>query len=547
MSKEIVFVEQSKILNYVQNFTNLVKSTFGPCGKSVLIQQSYGGPRFTKDGVSVAKAAGSADALEDLLFSVLKKAPDNENLRDGTTSATILTHELYRLALRSVSAGASAVEVSKGIEKAVAATVKKLQEEAMQIGSDFEKIKQVATIAANGDDVLGSLIADAIQKVGPKGAVTIESSKARETELEVVEGMEFDRGYLSQYLLTDQEKMMCVFDDPYVLLVEKKISAIQPLIPILEAVLREGRSLLIVAEDFDNEILTTFTLNRLRSGLKICPVKSPGYGDNRKHIMQDIAVLTGATVISEEVGLQLDKIDKTFMNYMGKAKRTVVRKDTTTIVAVATAAPDQGVADRCAQIEKQIEECKSDYDREKLEERLAKLSGGVAVVRIGGATEIEVSERKDRADDAYGATRAAVEGGILPGGGTALLHAASFAVKQLKAENEDQKIGFSVVEQAASCLLRVIAENAGKSGEVVLSKVLETSSAKGIRWGYDAKNDAYVDMVASGVIDALLIVSTALQNASSVARLLLTTSGIVLDKPEKEAARAPSHGMDGGY
>jgi chaperonin GroEL len=538
-AKEVKFGSDAreKMLRGVDILADAVKVTLGPKGRNVVIEKSFGAPRITKDGVSVAKEIELADKFENMGAQMVREVASktNDKAGDGTTTATVLAQAIVREGAKAVAAGMNPMDLKRGIDMAVAEAVKDLNARSKKISTSAE-VAQVGTISANGETEIGQMIADAMQKVGNEGVITVEEAKTAETELEVVEGMQFDRGYLSPYFVTNAEKMVAELDDPYILIHEKKLSNLQALLPVLEAVVQSSRPLLIVAEDVEGEALATLVVNKLRGGLKIAAVKAPGFGDRRKAMLEDIAILTGGQVISEDLGIKLENVT---LAMLGHAKRVSISKENTTIVDGAGAKAD--IEARVAQIKAQIEETTSDYDREKLQERLAKLAGGVAVIRVGGSTEVEVKEKKDRVDDALNATRAAVEAGIVPGGGTALLRAKA-AVAKLSSDNLDIERGIKIVLAALEAPIRQIAVNAGVEGSVVVSKVLE----KGETFGFDAQNETYVDMIQAGIIDPTKVVRTALQDAASVAGLLVTTEAMVAELPKKEAAPAmPGGGMGG--
>ncbi|MEO1966637.1 chaperonin GroEL [Hyphomonas sp.] len=527
-AKKVVFSSDAreKMLKGVDTLANAVKVTLGPKGRNVVIEKSFGAPRTTKDGVTVAKEIELEDKLENMGAQMLREVASKANdvAGDGTTTATVLAQAIVREGMKRVAAGMNPMDLKRGIDKAAAEVVSHIKAESKKISANSE-IAQVGTISANGDTEVGAMIAEAMAKVGNEGVITVEEAKALETELDVVEGMQFDRGYLSPYFITDAEKMTVELDDPYILLHEKKLSSLQPMLPVLESVVQSQKPLLIIAEDVDGEALATLVVNKLRGGLKIAAVKAPGFGDRRKAMLQDIAVLTGGQVISEDLGIKLENVT---LDMLGTAKRVSIDKDNTTIVDGAGAKAD--IEARVSQIRKQIEDTSSDYDREKLQERLAKLAGGVAVIKVGGATEVEVKERKDRVDDALNATRAAVEEGILPGGGTALLRA-SRAITA-KGANEDEQAGIDIVHRALEAPIRQIAENAGVEGSVVVANVLAKEDRN---WGFNAQSEEYGDLVATGVIDPAKVVRSAIQNAASVAGLLITTEASITEAPKKAA------------
>jgi len=527
------------MLRGVDILANAVKVTLGPKGRNVVIEKSFGAPRMTKDGVTVAKEIELEDKFENMGAQMVREVASktSDTAGDGTTTATILAHSIVREGAKSVAAGMNPMDLKRGVYLAVSAVVEDLKKNARKVTKNDE-IAQVGTISANGDAEIGRFLAEAMQKVGNEGVITVEEAKSLTTELEVVEGMQFDRGYLSPYFITNAEKMRAELEDPYILINEKKLSNLQELLPVLEAVVQSGKPLLIVAEDVEGEALATLVVNKLRGGLKVAAVKAPGFGDRRKAMLQDIAVLTGGTAISDDLGIKLENVT---LNMLGRAKRVVIEKENTTIVDGAGSKVD--IAARVQQIKAQIEETTSDYDREKLQERLAKLAGGVAVIRVGGATEVEVKERKDRVEDAMHATRAAVEEGIVPGGGVALLYAAR-SLDKLQPENEDQRVGIEIVRRALRAPARQIVENAGMDGSVVIGKLTDQKNAN---YGFDAQKGEYVDLVKAGIIDPTKVVRTALQDAASIASLLITTEAMVAERPEKKGppAGAPGGGMGG--
>jgi chaperonin GroEL len=525
------------MLRGVDTLANAVKVTLGPKGRNVVIEKSFGAPRITKDGVTVAKEIELADRFENMGAQMVREVASKQNdaAGDGTTTATVLAQAIVREGAKAVAAGINPMDLKRGIDLAVEAVTASLGKHSKTI-TGSEEVAQVGTISANGDHAIGEMIAEAMKKVGKEGVITVEEAKTAETELDVVEGMQFDRGYLSPYFVTNSEKMIAELEDPYILIHEKKLSGLQTMLPLLEAVVQTGKPLLIVAEDVEGEALATLVVNKLRGGLKIAAVKAPGFGDRRKAMLEDIAILTGGTAISEDLGIKLETVT---LNMLGRAKKVRIEKENTTIVDGAGSKKE--IDARVSQIKAQIEETTSDYDREKLQERLAKLAGGVAVIRVGGATEVEVKEKKDRVDDALNATRAAVEEGILPGGGVALLRAVK-ALEGLKAGNDDQKTGIEIVRKAITAPARQIVENAGDDGAVVVGKLLES---KDYAWGYDAQSGEYRDMVKAGIIDPTKVVRTAIQDAASVAGLLITTEAMVAELPKKDAAPAmPAGGMD---
>jgi chaperonin GroEL len=528
---------RDRMLRGVDILANAVKVTLGPKGRNVILDKSFGAPRTTKDGVTVAKEIELEDKFENMGAQMVREVASKTNdvAGDGTTTACVLAQAIVREGGKSVAAGMNPMDLKRGVDLAILTVVNDLKQRSKKIKSS-EEISQVATIAANGETDIGQMIAEAMQKVGNEGVITVEEAKSLDTELDVVEGMQFDRGYLSPYFVTNAEKMVAELDDPYILLHEKKLSGLQAMLPLLEAVVQSARPLLIVAEDVEGEALATLVVNKLRGGLKVAAVKAPGFGDRRKAMLEDIAVLTGGQVISEDLGIKLENVT---LNMLGRAKRVRVEKENTTIVDGAGKKPD--IQARITQIKAQIEDTTSDYDREKLQERLAKLAGGVAVIKVGGATEIEVKERKDRVDDALNATRAAVEEGIVPGGGVALLRAKK-AVKALISDNADIQAGINIVSKALESPIRQIAENSGVEGSIVVGKVMEKSG----NFGFDAQREEYVDLVAAGIIDPTKVVRIALQDAASVASLLITTEAMVAERPKKEAAPAmPGGGMGG--
>ena len=541
MAKDVKFSTdaRTKMLEGVDVLANAVKVTLGPKGRNVVLDKSFGAPRITKDGVSVAKEIELEDKFQNMGAQMVREVASKTNdvAGDGTTTATVLAQAIVREGAKAVAAGLNPMDLKRGIDLAVESVVAELQGQAKKISSG-EEIAQVGTISANGDREVGEMLAKAMEKVGNEGVITVEEAKSLETELDVVEGMQFDRGYLSPYFVTDSEKMKAVLEDPFILLHEKKLTSLQPMLPILEAAVQSGKPLLIIAEDIEGEALATLVVNKLRGGLKIAAVKAPGFGDRRKAMLEDIAILTGGQVISEDVGIKLENVT---LDMLGTAKRVEISKEETTIVDGAGSADE--IQARCSQIRSQADQATSDYDREKLQERLAKLAGGVAVIRVGGATEIEVKERKDRVDDAMNATRAAVEEGIVAGGGTALLKAiASLDSVVGKVANDDQKVGIDIVRRALQAPVRQIAENAGVDGAVVAGKLLENAEA---HFGFNAQTGVYEDLVKAGVIDPVKVVRTALQDASSVAGLLITTEAMVADKPEPKGAGPAMPDMGG--
>ncbi len=530
MAKEIKFdVDvRSKMKEGADALADAVKVTLGPKGRNVVIDKKFGAPQVTKDGVTVAKEVELSDRYANMGAQMVKEVASktNEQAGDGTTTATVLAQAIINVGLKNVTAGANPMDLKRGIDKAVAAVVAELKKNSSPVGSDYSKIEQVGTISANNDSNIGKLIADAMSKVSGDGVITVEEAKGTETEVKVVEGMQFDRGYISPYFMTNSDKMEAVLDDASVLITDKKISTMKDLLPILEPIAREGRSLLIIAEDVDGEALTTLVVNKLRGTLKIAAVKAPGFGDRRKEMLQDIATLTGAIVVSEERGFTLEN---TTPDMLGKAEKVTITKDNTTIVGGA--GDKEAIADRVAQIRKQIENTTSDYDKEKLQERLGKLAGGVAVLYVGAGSEIEMKEKKDRVEDALNATRAAVEEGYLPGGGVSYIRAAE-VLKNLKGENEDETTGIHIIARAIEEPLRQIAQNAGVDGSVIIQKIRENEGD----FGYNARTDEYVNMFEAGVIDPTKVARVALENAASVAGMFLTTECGIVDIPEKEAA-----------
>jgi chaperonin GroEL len=529
---------RERMLRGVDILANAVKVTLGPKGRNVVLDKSFGAPRVTKDGVTVAKEIELKDKFENMGAQMVREVASKTNdiAGDGTTTATVLAQAIVREGVKSVAAGMNPMDLKRGIDLAVTAVVEDLKKRSRKIG-DSAEIAQVGTISANGETEIGSMIAEAMERVGNEGVITVEEAKSLETELEVVEGMQFDRGYLSPYFVTDADKMQAVLEDPYILIFEKKLSGLQAMLPLLEAAVQSGKPLLIVAEDVEGEALATLVVNKLRGGLKVAAVKAPGFGDRRKAMLQDIAILTGGTAISEDVGIKLENVT---LDMLGRAKRVIITKEETTVVSGSGKKAD--IQARCGQIKAQIEETSSDYDREKLQERLAKLAGGVAVIRVGGATEVEVKERKDRVDDALHATRAAVEEGIVPGGGVALLRAAA-KLEKLETENDDQKVGVRIVRRALEAPVRQIAENAGTDGSIVVGKILESKDAQ---WGFNAQTGKYTNLVKDGVIDPTKVVRAALQDAASIAGLLITTEAMVAEKPEKKEPAMPGAGGMGG-
>ncbi|MFI4966382.1 MAG: chaperonin GroEL [Caulobacterales bacterium] len=536
-AKDVFFASDARdrMLRGVNILANAVKVTLGPKGRNVIIEKSFGAPRSTKDGVTVAKEIELTDRFENLGAQLIREVASktNDKAGDGTTTATVLAQAIVTEGLKSVAAGMNPMDLKRGVDKAVAKVVEEIKNSSRKVTTNAE-ISQVGTISANGDTEVGEMIAKAMAKVGNEGVITVEEAKTAETELDVVEGMQFDRGYLSPYFITNAEKMEADLEEPMILLFEKKLSSLQPLLPVLEAVVQSGRPLLIIAEDVEGEALATLVVNKLRGGLRVAAVKAPGFGDRRKAMLEDIAILTGGQLISEDLGIKLENVT---LDMLGKAKKVTITKDDTTLVDGS--GDKAGIEGRIAQIKKQIEDTTSDYDKEKLQERLAKLAGGVAVVRVGGSTEVEVKEKKDRVDDALNATRAAVEEGIVPGGGVALLKA-SKVLDGFKGDNDDQEAGVAIVRRALQAPIRQIAENAGVEGSIVVGKVLENASAT---FGFNAQTEEYVDMVQAGVIDPAKVVRTALQDAASVAGLMITTEAAIVEAPKKGGGAG---GMPGG-
>ncbi|MEM6414559.1 MAG: chaperonin GroEL [Pseudomonadota bacterium] len=539
-AKEVKFEAEAreKMLRGVDILANAVKVTLGPKGRNVVIDKSFGAPRTTKDGVTVAKEIELEDKFENMGAQMVREVASktNDEAGDGTTTATVLAQAIVKEGAKSVAAGMNPMDLKRGVDLAVSKVIEDIQSRSTKIAASSE-IAQVGTISSNGEKEIGDMIAQAMEKVGNEGVITVEEAKSLETELDVVEGMQFDRGYLSPYFITNADKMVAELEDPYILLHEKKLSNLQSMLPLLEAVVQSGRPLLIIAEDVEGEALATLVVNKLRGGLKIAAVKAPGFGDRRKAMLEDIAVLTGGEVISEDLGIKLENVT---LEQLGTSKKVTINKDDTTIVDGAGAKNE--IDARTSQIRKQIEDTTSDYDREKLQERLAKLAGGVAVIKVGGATEVEVKERKDRVDDALNATRAAVEEGIVPGGGSALLYA-SKALDGLTGENSDQNAGIQIVRRALEAPIRQIVTNAGGEGSIVVGKLLEQSDTK---FGYNAQTEEYVDLISTGIIDPAKVVRTALQDAASVAGLLITTEAMVAEAPKKDAPAAPAMPDMGG-
>ena len=524
---------RERMLRGVDILADAVKVTLGPKGRNVVIDKSFGAPRITKDGVTVAKEIELADKFENMGAQMVREVASktNDTAGDGTTTATVLAQAIIREGAKAVAAGMNPMDLKRGVDKAVAEVVKYLEANTKKITTSAE-VAQVGTLSANGETEIGEMIAKAMEKVGNEGVITVEEAKSIQTELDVVEGMQFDRGYVSPYFITNAEKMIAEMDQPYILIFEKKLSGLQPMLPLLETVVQSGRPLVIIAEDVEGEALATLVVNKLRGGLKVAAVKAPGFGDRRKAMLEDIAILTGGQMIAEDLGIKLENVT---LAMLGKAKMVRIEKENTTIVDGAGSKDE--IQGRCEQIKAQVEDTTSDYDREKLQERLAKLAGGVAVIRVGGSTEVEVKERKDRVDDALHATRAAVEEGIVPGGGVALLRA-STKLGHLKGLNNDEQVGIEIVRRAIQAPLKQIAENAGKDGAVVAGETLRNDSPT---FGYDAQKDEYKDLVAAGIIDPTKVVRTALQDAASVASLLITTEAMIAERPEKKAA-APAGG-----
>jgi chaperonin GroEL len=539
-AKEVRFSgdARERMLRGVDILANTVKVTLGPKGRNVVLDKSFGAPRITKDGVTVAKEIELADKFENMGAQMVKEvATQTSNLAgDGTTTATVLAQAIVHEGVKAVAAGMNPMDLKRGVDMAVEAVVEDVKKRSKKVSTNAE-IAQVGSISANGDKEIGEMIAKAMQKVGNEGVITVEEAKSLETELDVVEGMQFDRGYISPYFVTNAEKMICELEEPYILLHEKKLPGVQVILPLLEAVVKSGKPLLIVAEDIEGEALATLVVNKLRGGLKVAAVKAPGFGDRRKAMLDDIAVLTGGQMISEDLGIKLENVT---LDMLGKAKKVRIEKENTTIIDGAGKKKD--IEGRIGQIKAQVEETTSDYDKEKLQERLAKLAGGVAIIRVGGATEVEVKERKDRVEDAMHATRAAVEEGVVAGGGVALLYGIK-SLARLKPENDDQKVGIDIVRRALQTPARQIVENAGADGSVVIGKLLEKGDAN---HGFDAQTGNYTDMVKAGIIDPTKVVRLALQGAASIAALLITTEAMVAEKPEKKASQPmPGGGMGG--
>ncbi len=542
-AKDIMFGTdaRAKMLQGVETLAKTVKVTLGPKGRNVMLDKSYGAPKLTKDGVSVAKEVELKDKFENMGAQLIKEVAQKtaDKAGDGTTTATVLAEAIIKEGCKAVAAGMNPMDVKRGIDMAVESVVNDVKSRSKSVQSSAE-IAQVGTISANGDTTIGEYIAKAMEKVGNEGVITVEDAKGLETELDVVEGMQFDRGYLSPYFVTNAEKMNCEYDNPFILLYDKKISNLQPMISILEAVVQSGRALVIVAEDIEGEALATLVVNRIRGGLKVCAVKAPGFGDRRKAMLQDMAILTGGQVISDELGM---KIENVTLDMLGTAKKVEITKDDTTIIDGA--GDKDAIKARAAQIRQEISQTTSDYDREKLQERLGKLSGGVAVIKVGGASEVEVKEKKDRIDDALHATRAAVKEGVVAGGGTALIYA-THALEKVKGANQDQNVGIDIIRKALQAPIRQIAENAGVDGAVVAGKLLES---KDCNFGYNAQSGEYTDMIKAGIVDPTMVVRTALQDAASVGGLLITTEAMVTEAPEDKCHchdGAASAGMPGG-
>jgi chaperonin GroEL len=533
-AKDVKFAAEARerMLRGVDILANAVKVTLGPKGRNVILEKSFGAPRSTKDGVTVAKEIELEDKFENMGAQMVREAAQKTNdiAGDGTTTACVLTQAIVREGLKAVAAGMNPMDLKRGIDKAVIQVVEDIQKKAKKV-KNSQEVAQVGTISANGEKAIGEMIAEAMQKVGNEGVITVEEAKSLESELDVVEGMQFDRGYLSPYFITNAEKMIAELEEPYILIHEKKLASLQPLLPVLEAVVQTGKPLLIIAEEVEGEALATLVVNKLRGGLKVAAVKAPGFGDRRKAMLEDIAILTNGQVISEDLGIKLENVS---LDMLGRAKRVRIEKENTTIIDGA--GKKKEIEGRVGQIKAQIEETTSDYDKEKLQERLAKLAGGVAVIKVGGATEVEVKERKDRVDDALNATRAAVEEGIVAGGGVSLLRAAQTIT--VKGENEDQNAGIAIVKRALQAPIRQIAENAGVEGSIVVGKVLDR---QGSSYGYDAQNDEYGDLFEKGIIDPAKVVRTALQDAASIAGLMITTEAGVAEAPKKKDAHGHAH------
>src|SRR5881296_3540474 len=528
---------RDRMLRGVDILANAVKVTLGPKGRNVVLDKSFGAPRITKDGVTVAKEIELEDKFENMGAQMVREVAQktNDMAGDGTTTATVLAHAIVKEGVKSVAAGMNPMDLKRGVDTAVAAVVRDIEKRAKKVGSSAE-VAQVGTISSNGDTTIGKMIAQAMQKVGNEGVITVEEAKSLDTEVEIVEGMQFDRGYISPYFITNAEKMVAELDDAYILVHEKKLSGLQAMLPVLEAVVQTGKPLLIVAEDIEGEALATLVVNKLRGGLKVAAVKAPGFGDRRKAMLEDIAILTAGQLISEDLGIKLENVT---LNMLGRAKKVIIEKEKTTIVDGA--GKKKEIEARVGQIKTQIEETTSDYDKEKLQERLAKLAGGVAVIRVGGATEVEVKEKKDRVEDALNATRAAVEEGIVPGGGVALLRAKK-AIERLKSENPDIQAGIKIVQRALEAPARQIAENSGVEGSIVVNKILENRSET---FGFDAQTETYGDLVEAGIIDPAKVVRAALHDAASIAGLLVTTEAMVAEVPKEKPATPPMPGGGG--
>lgn len=539
-AKEVKFSSEAReaMLRGVDILANTVKVTLGPKGRNVVLNKSFGAPKITKDGVSVAKEIELADKFENMGAQLVKEVASRSNdiAGDGTTTATVLAQSIVREGCKAVAAGMNPMDLKRGIDAAVKVVVEDIRSRSRKVSTSAE-ISQVGTISANGDASIGQYISEAMEKVGNEGVITVEDAKGLSTELEVVEGMQFDRGYLSPYFITNPDKMICDLDNPYILINDGKLSSLQPLIPILEAVVQSGRPILIIAEDVEGEALATLVVNKLRGGLKVAAVKAPGFGDRRKAMLEDIAILTNGQVVSADVGMKLEDVT---LDMLGSAKKVSINKDNTTIIDGA--GEKDLIATRCAQIKKQMEDSTSDYDKEKLQERLAKLSGGVAVIKVGGASETEVKEKKDRIDDALHATRAAVEEGVVVGGGSALLYATE-SLNNVKVDNDEQKVGVDIIRRALQAPVRQIAENAGVDGAVVAGKLMESNDKNK---GFDAQTGEYKDMFAAGIIDPTKVVRTSLEGAASIAGLLITTEAMVADKPEEKSCGCGGHGGDAG-
>ena len=539
-AKDVKFAQDARdrMLRGVDILANAVKVTLGPKGRNVVLDKSYGAPRITKDGVTVAKEIELEDKFENMGAQMVKEVASRTSdvAGDGTTTATVLAQAIVKEGIKSVAAGANPMDLKRGVDLAVQAVVDELKSKSKKVTNNDE-IAQVGTVSANGDAEVGKMIAEAMEKVGKEGVITVEEAKSLATELDVVEGMQFDRGYISPYFVTNAEKMVVELEDAYILINEKKVASLQSMLPVLEAIVQTGKPLLIIAEDIEGEALATLVVNKLRGGLKVAAVKAPGFGDRRKAMLEDIATVTAGTLIAEDLGIKLENVT---LDMLGRAKRVSIDKDSTTIIDGAGKKKD--IEARIHQIKAQIEDSTSDYDKEKLQERLAKLAGGVAIIKVGGATEIEVKERKDRVEDALHATRAAVEEGVVPGGGVALLRAA-IALEKLKPENEDQKVGINIIRKALSWPARLIAANAGEDGAVVAGKILEKAA---YGFGYNAQSGEYGDLPSQGVIDPTKVVRNALQGAASIAGLLITTEAMVAERPHKEGAHAPMPGGMGG-